>query len=193
MTRFKLILAIILSFFIYGYPSAQEIPKEFLITSGKVGNFPLNESIYVIMDKLGSEKAFKAGYVKVGDREVPCMYIYLVDEKKHSLILELKKIYQVSSDDVVGRIQVFDERFSTEKGIKVGSLFKEIVEAHDTVNVDCANVSSGYCIVKTNDIDAQFFIKISIKVVAKLLTREGEEFVLPEDAKVEYIAIGYTP
>ena len=183
MKNFKVLIFILLLF--PGLLSAEEKSKgnsDFLLSKHKAGCIEIGmpvDSIYAGYDRelTSLVDLFLEGMFS------PALEIYLngkEKKKKPSMIVEIG----CGEDWIITRINVYDKKFKTSKGIGVGSTLGDIRKSY---KVEWISSGEGTIFARVEEMEMSFALNI-VKVPPKRYKTKGQNLI-PDSAKVEYVLI----
>jgi hypothetical protein len=167
--------------------SCSKSTDPFLITSTQVGN--LSKEIKVKqLDSLFAQDSIvkilaKDNFMSTNDQ----IEVY---EKGGDKLLLLSAKKNDDPESKISNVQVFDERYKTDKGIHLNSTFKEITDKYEVSSI--ANTMRSL-VVSLKDTDV--YVIIDKEVLSEDLKNEFgakvEASDIPENAKIKFLMVGW--
>ncbi len=159
----------------------------FLINMGEVGH--LNKSITIkqvdsifAQDSLVWLNPVKDALGTQGEVE-----IYDTEGKK---LLLLSPHSETNPESKIGNIQVFDERFATDKGLNINSTFGELKANYEIESVE-TTLNAVVLFLKNSDIFITIDKRELPENVRYTLDKKIELTQIPDSAKFKYFMIGW--
>ncbi len=181
----KIIVLSALSMLLFVQCAEEKDP--FLISNNAVGNLSLGMKIKQVdsifaMDSIVRLSPRQDELSTIGEVE-----IYEKGGKK-LLLISPKDSYNPNA--LIANFQFFDSRYKTDKGLNIGSTFKDIKDNYKIANIE-TTISTVVVFLENNDV----FINIDKKELPENL-RYNPNFVIeavniPDEAKIKYFMLSW--
>jgi hypothetical protein len=167
--------------------SCSKSTDPFLITDTQVGN--LTKEIKVKqLDSLFAQDSIvkilaKENLMSTNDQ-------FEVYEKGGDKLLLLSAKKNEDPESKISNVQIFDERYKTDKGIHLNSTFKEITENYEVSSI--ANTMRSL-VVSLKDTDLYFIIdkEVLSEDLKSQFGAKVETTDIPENAKIKFLMLGW--
>lgn len=159
----------------------------FLINKGAIGNLTQETQMRQIDSLFEGDSIVKLNPIKNAIGTQGEVEIY---EKDGAKLLLLSPDDETDPNSVITNIQIFDSRYMTDKGLNVGSTFKDIKANYTIADIE-TTISSVVIFLEGSDV----FITIDKKELPENLRYNPEVIVeasqIPDDAKFKYFMVGW--
>jgi|GEM_PF-1903067 len=120
---------------------------EFIIKDGQIGNIKTGEQLIDVFDKL---KEFVVEQDSVPECEACDTYspMYRINDHRYQNLFVFEPGWDSISHNKLFRIATSNERFVTDRGIKVGMTVKDLKEKYEIEEIDVAGETGIHAIVK---------------------------------------------
>ncbi len=164
-----------------------EEKNPFLISNNKVGNLTIGMKIKQVDSIFASDSIVRLNPRQNESSTIGEVEIYEKGGKKLMLISPRDNF---NPDALIKSFQFFDARYKTDKGLNIGSTFKDIKD-----NYKIANIETTLSTVVIFLEDSDLFINIDKKELPENL-RYNPNFVIeavniPDEAKIKYFMLSW--
>lgn len=159
----------------------------FLITSNQVGNLTKETKVKQLDSLFANDSIVK---VMAENNPMSTTDLYEIYEKSGEILMELSVKKNNDPESKISNIQIFDERYKTDKGIHLKSTFKEVTDKYE-ISPIINTISSLVISLKDTDV----YLIIDKEVLSfDLRTQFGakiEAFDIPGDSKIKFFMVGW--
>jgi hypothetical protein len=136
-----------------------EIPFQYLITNGKIGNISIGENIDSAIIRLKSDFIIEKDSLPTceGCDEYTTLFIVL-ENNASTVLFGIEPGWDEINKNKIIRITTRSNKFTTDKGIKVGMTVKEIRENYEINFIDAGGETGLHIILK--DFEGSFGIEL---------------------------------
>jgi len=161
----------------------------FLITSGAIGNLSKDIQMKQVDSVFALDSIIKLSPIQnaigtQGDVEI--------FEKGGKKLLSLAPLNESDPNSVITNIQIFDDRYKTDKGLNASSTFKEVKDNYTIANIE-RTINSVVVFLEDSDV----FITIDEKQLPENLRYNPnitiEASGIPDGATFKYFMLGWDP
>jgi hypothetical protein len=160
----------------------------FLISKGKIGQLNNSHSVAKLDSLFANDSLVKR--IGEGDYVQAGTDTYLVYEKGGAHLFDLTPTQQHDTSETIETVRIYDLRFKTDKGVGLGSSFKDI---RDNYTISSIQNTLNSVVIFVNEIDA--FITIDKKELPAELRYNNSLTIdavqIPDDAKFKYFMLGW--
>ncbi len=159
----------------------------FLITSTQVGNLTKEIKVKQLDSLFAQDSIVK---IPAKDNLMSTNDQFEVYEKGGDKLLLLSATKNENPESKISNVQIFDERYKTDKGIHLNSTFKEITDSYEVSSI--ANTMRSL-VVSLKDTD--MYVIIDKEVLSEDLKNQFgakvEASDIPENAKIKFLMVGW--
>ncbi|GAB5401187.1 MAG: hypothetical protein Aureis2KO_27720 [Aureisphaera sp.] len=159
----------------------------FLIKNGEVGHLNKTISMKQVDSIYSQDSLVWLNPVKNALGSQGEVEIYDKDGKK---LLMLSPHSETDANSTVGNIQIFDERFATDKGLTINSTFGELKTHYEIESVE-TTLKAVVVFIKNSDIFITIDKRELPESVRYTIDKKIELTQIPDSAKFKYFMIGW--
>lgn len=162
-------------------------PDPFLITNQAVGELTAEVQIKQVDSILKNDSIVSLNKIKGAIGTQGEIEVY---EKGGAKLLLVTPENEINPDATISNIQIFDPRYTTEKGLNVKSTFKDLKDNYEITNLE-TTISGVVIFIK----DSPIYITIDKKQLPENLRYDPsikvEASQIPDNATFKYFMIGW--